>query len=501
MSNITLKFKTFGGDEMIVAGAAGVYILESEGMLPSAVIKFDSHKYDAINKYDICEMSHEGRLFFVGRIRTVSTCCNEMEVELSTYVTLDVEPPKEKSAEDDIFEKFKAENPGLFTHVANEEFTRIGDTRNPNVLAPESEPVDMEHEILDGTLKIEKSNSLPIGEVNLEISSSWISKCSGSIALASRIANKFKLGKINTLTPKKLSSSWPSFGDKIAGPVRSTKYYIGASRLTPVDTLAMQPIPVADDIPKVSINKHTFDGKLTLAWEYDQYMTETINAKIVNKLAPCINKKDINVNLRNVQEYVENEVATSFFRTKNGRLILTEILKSVGNCIALSMRNIKISFEIAGDAAFDDNLDCFKWISVRGINCKITNIERTITPFERRVKITAMGFENQLPRDIFVENINITADEPHHLHSEDILQDIVIQNDGDEQYAKLLEYISSMKFRDIVTKSNYKQLITRFLNENSTKIRVIAKPLKTKHCDKKLINIAEPLHFLGKEQL
>jgi hypothetical protein len=182
---------------------------------------------------------------------------------------------------------------------------------------------------------------------------------------------------------------------------------------------------------------------------------------------------------------------------KNGKAILAEILKSVGNYIALSMRNIKVSFEMPGDSVFDEDLDCFKWIGIRGLQCKVTGIERVITPFDRRVKVTAIGLESKLSRWASVENVTIEAAERKALELEDVLQDVVVQNDGDEQYSKLLAYISSMKAGKLITKDNYKQLITRFLNENPTKIHVIAKPLKTEHCERRSINIGQPLYFLG----
>jgi hypothetical protein len=111
-----------------------------------------------------------------------------------------------------------------------------------------------------------------------------------------------------------------------------------------------------------------------------------------------------------------------------------------------------------------------------------------------------MGFEMQLPDAISVENAEIGTEEQKSLGAEDIIQDIVVHNDGDEQYSKLLAYISSAKASDLITKTNYKQLITRFLSENSTKIHIVAKPLKTEHCEKKFVNIMQPLYFCGRSK-
>jgi hypothetical protein len=412
-----------------------------------------------------------------------------MEIELATYSSVDDEPPKVKSAEEDILEKFRSENPDLFTPVSREEFSRVGDRKIADITKPppDEEVINIEDKIVEGTLKIERSKESPIGEINLEVKGSWISKRIGNIALSTRIANKFRLGKINTLTPKKLVDSWPSFGERLSRNARSTRYFVSMSKLIQNETLPTPSMTIAPDIPKVTLKRQTFDNKFGVAWEYDQFTTETLHMKIVNKLALKTNKKSLKINLKNVQEYLNDNEATSFFRSENGGLILNEIHRAVWNYINVSMRNVEVSFEVCSNDDME-NLDCSKWIILKGRKYKVTSIERNITAFENRIKIKAKGFDVPLPPTSSPKPIEIESLAPQSLRIEDVVQDITVQNEGDVQYEKLLGYLSEMKRSGKITKDNYKKLISGFLNENQTKIQIILKPLKTRHCESKVIN-------------
>jgi hypothetical protein len=484
------KFKTYETKKEVIANnATGLYLLESEGELPRAVIKYNVSEYQTLKDFDICEISRDGKLFFIGRIRSVSTCGSDMEIELATYSAIDDEPPKEKSPSEDILKKFRSENPDLFTPISREEFTRVGDRKAADITKPppDSEILNIENKIIDGTLKIEKSRESSIGEVNLKVKGSWISKRIGDIALSTRIANRFRLGKINTLTPQKLIDSWPSFGDRLSRNAKSTKYFVGMSRLVESEALPMPPITIAPDIPKITFKRQTFDNKFEVAWEYDQFMTETFSMKIINKSALQTNKKNIKINLKNVQEYLDDNETTSFFGSKNGKLILNEIHRAIWNYISISMRNITVSFEVQYNEDLT-NLDCSKWITIRGNKYKITSIERNITSLEKSIKIKARGFEIPPPLASSLSPIEIQDSVTRPLRPEDVIQDIAIQNEGDVQYEKLLDYISGKKRSDQITKDNYRKLITNFLNDNQTKIQIILKPLKTQHCEERVIN-------------
>lgn len=509
--NIECKFQTFDGKEVESNAAKKIYILESEGGYPSALIRFDKREYDALNKSENCEIRRNGILFFKGRVSSICFEGDEIEIELTTNVFDDAAPPKKRHEGADLLNKFRDENPDLFTKISKEEFTKIGEKIDSNILEPINDPIDIEENVIDGTLKIEKSNDLPLDELDLEIKGAWIAKHDGDINLSAKIENRFKMAKINTLTPKKLEDSWPQFGDRVSGKAqKATKYTIGRSRLREIETKNMPKITIDSTIPQLKLTKHIYDNKLMISWDYEQYTSETIHMKIMNSLskkskkvfAPALgtldqlnlnlrkNKKKLNINLKNVQEYIESPYERSFFRSKNGNLILNDILKSIGNYIALSMRNIEISFETLETEVLT-NLNCSDWIKFKGTNYKITKIEREIDENSSRLKIKARAFCANLAKTNFIDNLDLPKEKAPELHAKDIITDIAIQNEAGRQYEKLLDFISEQKRKGAIHKDNYRSLITKFLNENQTKIQIIAKPLKTEHCEKKFIDHGE----------
>lgn len=77
----------------------------------------------------------------------------------------------------------------------------------------------------------------------------------------------------------------------------------------------------------------------------------------------------------------------------------------------------------------------------------------------------------------------------------DILHDIVIQNEAEVQFTKLRAHIDELIRSNKINKDNYRSLINTFLGENQTKIMIVVKPLKTKHCEKRVKEISEPIQF------
>ncbi|MDR1390999.1 MAG: hypothetical protein LBI95_01340 [Holosporales bacterium] len=565
MPKMEFKFKMYDDERGSIASTAKkIYILESEGDYPKALIKLDASEYCKLSKFEVCEIKRDGELFFKGRVLSIALQGNEMEVELTTNMSIDdVLPPKEQFQSLNLFEKFKNDNPELFRPVSNEEFSRIGEKSTSSIVAPDGEIIDIKDDaIIEKTLRVEQSNSLPINEVKVEVQASWIARESGDVNLSAKIENRFKMAKVNTLTPKKLENSWPDFGKRISSKTsKTTKYFIGSSKLREIYAQGMPKITIDKTIPQLSLMKHVFDNKLMISWDYDQYITETVSLDIINNLnapretrmceamaptlgvldqlnfnifskkgskkireqwcetscqgrranasldnsseTPCYNsrgpflknKKSVRINLKNVQEYIENAYESSFFRSTTGNLLLNEILKSIGNYIAISLRNIEISLELLENDELK-NLSCKNWITIRGVNYKVTQIERIIDSTHNMLRIKAGAFGFNFPNNKFIEPIKLPKEQKKEPYAEDIIQDISVQNDADGQYEKLLKYISSLKQKKEITFSNYKSLITKFLNENQTKLQITAKPLKTEHCKKKFIN-AGKIYFCG----
>ena len=228
-------------------------------------------------------------------------------------------------------------------------------------------------------------------------------------------------------------------------------------------------------------------NRLLISWDFDQYMNESVAVRILSGANMQRGRsKILNINLRNVQEYIENPSCTSFFRSENGMAILNAIVKSIGDFMALSWRNIEIWCELIEDATIA-NLSCKDWVKLQDKIYKVTKIEREISPGKNVIKIKARAFSAEIPANQSMQEIVLPKEETTILTPEDIVEDILVSNEADVQYEKLLNFISKLKAENKINKNNYKGLINGFLNEHQTKIQIITRPLKTEHCEKRVV--------------
>lgn len=506
---IELNFLTSYGEKFQAKTLKHIQIIEEEGKFPIAVLTLDKSEYRSAYDFGFCKLIRNGNQVFLGRI--TSRVIEGDEFKVNVVIEISIKSPQ-RNVLNDTISKFKEENPELFTDLKVEDYNLKGEIFESDVLTPDK-PIDIEDEIVP-PLKIEENTESPISEVDLKLKSCWISRREGNIGISTKIDNRFSMGKVNTLTPKKLLDSWPQFGEKFSGKSRTTKYYVGQSRLREGEVVPFPALKLSPEIPAVNLNKYIFDNKLSIAWDYDQYMTETGTLKIKNNLIkdgeikPLLgtldqlslnlghsekleNKKDLYINLKNVQEYVSNPSELSFFRSENGQLILNEILKSIVNYIILSMRNLEISFECIDSEKLKD-ISCRNWITFKGVDYKITKIIREIDSEFDRIFITAIGFGFNISKENkFSPNLKIDKLEDPVIYAEDIIEDIIVRNDANQQYEKLLTYISSLKKENKLNLNNYKLLISKFLNENQTEIQIITKPLKTQHCETRNLDFGE----------
>ncbi|MDR0744479.1 MAG: hypothetical protein LBE97_00785 [Holosporales bacterium] len=491
---------SFANDNKILetADSLKLYILEKEGYIPKATIVFPKKMFSELCLFETCVIKKDNDPFFSGTIEYISTQGDETHVELKSfssegeydevYKSDDVIPPEVA-----LLAKFKRENPDLIASIDQEQTDKLGEKKQSSVFKPDvesAEPKNLDDEIIHGSLKVEKSIKDIISNVNLSVSASWIKRIEGSLGLTTKIAKRFPGGKINTLTPVKLIDSWPRFGDKISNHLSSkqTKYAIGLSRLE-LDksmTVMTPEINIRDDIPPFSLKKEFFNHKLSLFWSFDQFSSETVTTKVINSNAPKGIEKNININLQNVQDYIDDIEEHSFFTTSVGNKILSEIYNAIGDYIILSMRNVTISCELPFSKN-TENLSCSNWISIQGIKAKITKLEYNITPIEKTVSLTAQTFGVSFDHEKALDIPIIPRPKRKEFKARDIIYDINIQNDADTQYRKLISFIHAQKMENKINKSNYKQLIRSFLHEIQTVIKVIAKPLKTTHCEKSSI--------------
>lgn len=469
-----------------------IYLLEQEGEYPKAVIRMERDEYKALKAFEFCDITRNGELFFKGKVSSYMFVNNIMEIELTTDIKGDFCLEKIRREPADIVEKFKEENPELFTKISTEEFLRTGEKVCANIKSPDNLPVEIDDNIIDGTLISKETIDTPVSEVNMLLKAAWISKREGMIPISTKIEKRFKMSRINTLTPKKLESSWPEFGNRIrSNGTTSTKYMVASSRLRESDVQAFPAIVIDSSIPKLRFKKHIYENRLLISWNFEQYMNESVNIRILGE-AKVLKRRSrtLNVNLRNVQEYIENPGSISFFGTRNGNTILNAIVKSVGDFMELSWRNVEISCELIDNEKIA-NLSCKDWVRLRNKNYKVTRIEREISSGKTVTKMKARAFSADFLPNRYISEIVIPDAKPKILTPEDIVEDIVVSNEADVQYEKLLKFIAKLKLENKINKNNYKLLINNFLNENQTKIQIVVRPLKTEHCEKKFIEPIE----------
>lgn len=364
------------------------------------------------------------------------------------------------SKEDNLINKFKLDNKMLFQNRNN--------YNNKNVIS------NINDIIINNSLKINIDKLLPISELELSISASWNKLCTGYCDLTNKINSKLKDGLINTLTPNKLIRSWPKIFDRLITNnkgVLKTKYFITHSKLEKYDTNR-----VNINNKQIKLNENKFKCNLSVGWEYSQFTTENIYCKIINNEVQNNNKQVLNINLHNVQEYIDDIYSNSFFKSKLGNKILNIIICEVKQFIINSMQNITISFQIQIDK-FSEELNINNFVKVNNYTVVIKKIELSFVQNKNIVTITAIGseydkaFTNAKLQNIVISNTNNNDD-----NIIDVLEDIDIINTADEQLSK----ISNIE--------DHKE-INNILNENPTKLIITLKPIKTEHNKIENINI------------
>ena len=187
-----------------------IYLLEQEGEYPRAVIRLDRSDYKAIKSFEFCDIMRNNELFFKGKVSSYTFENEEMEIELTSDIKGDFCPEKIRRESADIVEKFKKENPELFTKISTEEFLRTGEKVYSEIKKPTEAPIKIDNKVIDGTLKIKKSIDTSLSEINLMLKAAWISRRDGMIPLSTKIEKRFKMSRINTITPKTSERYFPN---------------------------------------------------------------------------------------------------------------------------------------------------------------------------------------------------------------------------------------------------------------------------------------------------
>lgn len=491
MSHIQIIFKdsSQNSKRLEIKTVKKIRTIEKEGELPVILLTLDISEYQSICELKFCEVIRDNKLFFDGIVTNLIIQGSLIEITARTKDTItnfqSTETEKEVQG---MIDNFREENPEIFTKTSVEECSKTGIRTTSSLKAPSETPFPIDSYIICDSLKIEESKEMPISEVNLSIKAAWISKKEGAVNLSTKIENRFKMARINTLTPTKLENSWPEFGDRIrSNGTAATKYMISSSRLRETELQLFPAISIDEKIPPLKLSKHIYENRLQIAWDFEQYMNETIHINLCTATTSKGTAKSIRINLGNVQGYIDDPYQTSFFRNRNGRAILNEIIKSIADYVTLSWRNIEVSFDMIGTNS-NANLSCKDWVQIQGRNYKIIQIEREIDSDKEIIRAKARAFGIDISRtETNPPVLDLVEERPVDLSVDDVIEDIAVQNEADVQYEKLLKFISTSKKDNSINQRNYKSLINSFLNENQTKIQIITKPIKTEHCEKKII--------------
>lgn len=398
-----------------------------------------------------CKIFINSKKYFDGIIKSLQIENNYINITAIHNNNIEINKINNNRKEDILINKFKLDNKMLFQRRNN---------YNNNSIIPNINDI-----IINNSLKINIDKLLPISELDLSISASWNKLCSGYCDLTNKIKNKLKDGLINTLTPNKLVKSWPKIFDRLITNnkmVLKTKYFITHSKLEEYNTNK-----VNINNKQGYLNKTAFKFNLSVGWEYSQFTTENVHCKIINNEVQNNNKQILNINLHNVQEYIEDVYYDSFLKSKLGNSILNIIICEIKQFIINSMQNITITFQIPMDK-FSEELNINNFVKINNYTVVISKVELSFVQNKNIATITAIGsdynkaFTNSELTNIVINNKN------NDYNIVDILENIDIINTADEQ----LEKINNIE--DIKN-------INNILNENPTKLIITLKPIKTEH--------------------
>lgn len=402
-----------------------------------------------------CQILIDNNKYFDGNIASIQINSNLCNINLiNKNLTI-----QSTTNEDNILERFKINNPSLF--------------QKRNILnTHDNETIyNIENSIINDSLKVNIDKLLPIHELNLFVSASWNKSCTGYCDITNKINNKLNNGVIGTLTPKKLIKSWPKLFDRLVTnnkAVLKTKYFVTYSKLEECNSNI---INVCND--QISLNETYFKCKLSIGWEYSQFVTENLHCKIINDNVTHNNSQVLNINLHNVQEYVEDIYINSFFQSKIGNSIFNIVLDEVKQFVTNSMQNITVQFQIPF-SNFVTEIKVNKFVKIHNHMIAINKIEILFENNMELVTITGIGseynnaFDNVVPSNIQIENNVQPGDDIIN-----ILENIEILNTSDEQIKK----INSIQFDN----DNQKEVINNILNNNPTQLLITLNPIKTEH--------------------
>lgn len=408
--------------------------------------------------FENCKIEVNSEVVFDGYIYEINDDGLTHTYTIKTY-TPNVE---QKTENDELIRKFRYENPDLF---------------QPEIYKSNKEPIcNIDQWIIKDTLKTKINKSQLISVVNLHIKASWLRCVYGQIDLTNKLKFALLGRPLETFTPNKLNNSWFKTFDLLRTDksARQTKYFISHSKLIEESTV---PVTFSD---KFTLNRTAFNYELSLGWEYEQLENEEIQCKIINNNGPQHNVKDITIDLHNVQEYLPDAYKQSFFKTNVGlkicNIILNEIIKYIKN----SMYNIYVQFRMP-ICADTPRLSLYQPIKINNTDLYVRELEYIYEDNGNYINVTCVGSKYKTTNDNEDFCLVLPDISSKIIRSKDIIDKIIIQNDADTQYLKLIKFCANTKGKrhEIMKKE-----INDALNKYQTRVIIKTRPLKTSYTNK-----------------
>ncbi|AIK96410.1 hypothetical protein [Candidatus Odyssella acanthamoebae] len=261
-------------------------------------------------------------------------------------------------------------------------------------------------QILQGSLQFRICDT-PLPAVSLSVVCEWVQECQGEINLIPKIELQFSQGRINTLSPKSLSVSWPKAGKTLG---RSGYEVLRSSlkEFTPPSTGSLGHYPtITPLIHGKRYRQHWFQGELILGWTYRQKRREQVDVVVhhQNQYLGFSKRPVRKLKLKLNKLTGDMQSHSSFFETTAGRQAILSALNIAKSHLAYSSRAAEVRFQVEFVNALDITLDhqlkiCHESLPAGRITGKVTSC-RLERRFDRAVAhltvAVATGAEEERP--------------------------------------------------------------------------------------------------------
>ena len=221
---------------------------------------------------------------------------------------------------------------------------------------------------LQNILKIETAiQGTPYSEAHINLECSWIQRHSDTFDLMPSIHAACTAGRLNTLTPGSITSSWPKDGPFLRNKKGETNgYTVIESELRtykPRSTGLLDIYPEQAYIatePEQNVERVWFDGHIWLRWQYQQPRVEQINFSLNANLRDAYRSGTVycaNWKLKPPRTEELLPTSASFFNTTRGQQAIKYAVKLAHQRLAISARCITTKITVPFSELCNIHLD------------------------------------------------------------------------------------------------------------------------------------------------